>query len=174
MPSEWAVEKAREWLMTQCAGRPDVYEPLLNPLAALLEEVAQGHDEYAHRAAMLVAVHGALVDAGFRMGEVGHCELDLVRRLTRERDEAHEALRVLTSAADEVLRGWDAKRQLDSGFTGMGHNILTENVGKYSSIYCWEQVRKAVEKARAALRGGEPSRGETAYETFSRLAREGE
>jgi hypothetical protein len=63
-----------------------------------------------------------------------------------------EALRVLTSATDEVLRGWDAKRQLDSGFTGMGHNILTEKVGKYSSIYCWEQGRKGVEEARAALR----------------------
>jgi hypothetical protein len=54
-----------------------------------------------------------------------------------------EALAHLAFAAAQLLRGWDAKRQLDSGKTGMGHNILTESVGKLTSTYCWEELRKA-------------------------------
>jgi hypothetical protein len=37
----WAQDKAREWLMTECAGHPDIYYPLFNSLAALLVEVEE-------------------------------------------------------------------------------------------------------------------------------------
>jgi hypothetical protein len=46
----WAQDKAREWLMTECAGHPDIYYPLFNSLAALLVEVAnEAADKEAER-----------------------------------------------------------------------------------------------------------------------------
>jgi len=49
---------------------------------------------------MLKSVHGALVDAGCRMGDIGKCEADLVREVTRQRDEAKERVKELEA---EVL-----------------------------------------------------------------------
>lgn len=63
-----------------------------------------------------------------------------------------EALSGLLGSVDPVLRGWNADRQLASGQTGMGHNILIEDAGKLRSIWNWSQVSKYVEEARAALR----------------------
>ena len=40
----------------------------------------------------------------------------------------------LESALTDILNCLAAKQQLDSGFKGMGYNILQENVGKLPSL----------------------------------------
>ena len=48
---------------------------------------------------MLKSVHGALVDAGCTMGEIGECEADLVRQITKERDHY---LKAVTGTIEQV------------------------------------------------------------------------
>lgn len=93
----------REWP----AVRPEARD-LLARLAAVEADV----DRLSRDRGMLVAVHGALVDAGCTMGEIGHCEADLARQLTRERDEGRAELASLRaeithdSATCHVCRGF--------------------------------------------------------------------
>ena len=77
------------------------------------------------------------------------------RVLEAERDRLREAAQQLGGAVGDVLIGWDARRQLDQGFGGMGENILTEAAGKYQSIYHWGRVRKHYDALCAALRAPE-------------------
>lgn len=67
--------------------RPEA-QALLERLAAIEADV----DSLSHDRGMLKAVHGALVDAGCVMGAIGRCEAELVRQVTRERDEARAEL----------------------------------------------------------------------------------
>ena len=48
---------------------------------------------------MLKSVHGALVDAGCTMGEIGECVADLVRQITKERDHY---LKAVTGTIEQV------------------------------------------------------------------------
>lgn len=67
--------------------RPEA-QALLERLAAVEADV----DGLSRDRGMLKSVHGALVDAGYTMGAIGRCESELVRQLTRERDEARAEL----------------------------------------------------------------------------------
>lgn len=68
------------------------------------------------RAAMLKSVHGALIDAGFSLGDIGVGEADAVRSLAAERDAALQlAARVIilknlevSNAREEVGKGTEA------------------------------------------------------------------
>jgi hypothetical protein len=98
-------ERAREWLNSNCDAHGNVYAGDVDSLTALLDEVDADHDEAERRAGMLKAVHGALIDAGLTPGEIGHCELDLVRQLTREREEARaEVERLRAYVGSEMTR----------------------------------------------------------------------
>jgi hypothetical protein len=73
----------------------------------------------------------------------------------KEVERLRGALRELTSWAGDLVQAWEAHKQLQSGFSGMGHNILVETAAKYGSMTYWNRLAKAVEQARAALRGEE-------------------
>lgn len=58
--------------------------------------------EYQRRAGMLMSVHGALLDAGFPMGDIGKCECDRVLELTAQRDAARARVAELEKLRDEA------------------------------------------------------------------------
>jgi len=74
-----------------------------------------------------------------------------ILRLEAEVKRLREAAQMLGSAVGDVLSGWDARRQLDAGAAGMGHNILIEAAGKYTSLSCWIRVRRYYDALCAAL-----------------------
>lgn len=168
MSEGWAVEKAREWLAGWFIDKYRLLELLdgesgakmVAILAALLEEVAREHDEDAHRAAMLVAVHGALVDAGFRVGEIGHCELDLVRQLARERDEARaevERLRAGEEIGQKLLAGRD--RQIEQAEAEVGR-LKQRRLSLETSLAAGVQRVGALEDEVERLRASADSQAE--------------
>jgi hypothetical protein len=55
------------------------------------------------RAAMLKSVHGALLDAGLALGEIGTGEADAVRELTRQRDDAADEARQMQERLQRVI-----------------------------------------------------------------------
>lgn len=57
----------------------------------------------------------------------------------------------LCCEAEGMVHSRQAWKQLRDGFTGMGHNILTEKAGIWQSIHGWSQLGRAVERARAVL-----------------------
>jgi hypothetical protein len=72
----------------------------LPDLLSLIRAQQEQITELAPRAAMLSAVHGALMDAGFAMGDIGQSEVEMVRTLAesnatweRKSDEAHAQIR---------------------------------------------------------------------------------
>jgi len=86
--------------------------------------------------------------------QIGHPEHMLrgeILRLEAEVKRLREAAQMLGSAVGDVLSGWDARRQLDAGAVGMGHNILIEAAGKYTSLSCWIRVRRYYDALCAAL-----------------------
>jgi hypothetical protein len=56
------------------------------------EQLRAALDNAERRSGMLSSVHGALVDAGLRMGPVGECEADKVRELTARIEAALASL----------------------------------------------------------------------------------
>jgi predicted DNA-binding protein len=75
-------------------------ERLATDAASLIRTQQEQITELAPRAAMLSAVHGALMDAGFAMGDIGQSEVEMVRTLAesnatweRKSDEAHAQIR---------------------------------------------------------------------------------
>jgi hypothetical protein len=55
------------------------------------------------RAAMLKGVHGALLDAGLSLGDIGDCEATAVRELARQRDDAESAARQMQDRLQRVI-----------------------------------------------------------------------
>jgi uncharacterized coiled-coil protein SlyX len=92
-------------------------ERLATDAASLIRTQQEQITELAPRAAMLSAVHGALMDAGFAMGDIGQSEVEMVRTLAesnatweRNSDEAHAQIRAqqekverLRGALDEIV-----------------------------------------------------------------------
>ena len=59
-------------------------------------------------------------------------------------DDLHAEHSRLLSTVSDLLRALDAQKKLDEGFTGMGHNILTEKAA--SKNHHIRQLRKLVEE----------------------------
>ena len=60
----------------------------------------------------------------------------------------HEEYSQLQSAVEDLLRSLEAKKSLDDGFRGMGHNILVETAGRFNGhvrklkkIVEWEEAK---------------------------------
>jgi len=63
---------------------------------------------------------------------------------TNPQDEGlHEEYSQLQSAVEDLLRSLEAKKSLDDGFRGMGHNILVETAGRFNGHV--RKLKKIVE-----------------------------
>lgn len=72
-----------------------------------------------------------------------------------ERTDAQQELAYkfghLVSETRDMCQGYESRKQLDEGFKGMGHNILTECAGRFRSPSLWRKLRERCEECSKIL-----------------------
>jgi hypothetical protein len=128
-------------------------ERVRDAIDAVLAKVESLRAERRSLSCSLSNVEDELKQAG--MGCVGPTYLRVLK-LRQRAERLEKALRRMM-VVDDVLQGFDAYAQIQSGKGGgMGGNILTEQQGRFFSRSYWERVRRALAEAREALAPSAP------------------